>query len=355
MMKHYMRNYLSFILCLLFIVLPLAGCGSSVPSTSITITPKDKNIIVQDYTGMDGSAMMEFPEEWQRINQIKEQSNGKEIRLKRNQTVYLTIKMDPKKSNKQVNWSSSNEDIAKVDQDGKVTTFDKGGCAFIKAETPSGVSDALSISISKTQEEIVQDFIEAYSKKLDIATKEQALCLKNQIVNKANLFQGNLHQQLLDLSKKADEVPDNRTDQSNHTFPGSTKEKITDRARSLAQAYDFTFYYTVSYSTVKNDHDGVSHFSADSDQINKEMNQIQPVKTTTLNTQDELTDLMADMVHYCLLKRCEDHSINALSITVQETNVTGLYYTPQYQIQLYMGKVNEEIDPEGGYDFDAFD
>ena len=144
-------------MCLLLILLSLTGCDSNaqatdVQPTSITIVPEDENITVSDYSGMDGSAMTRLPKEYmQEIAQINEISNGRGIRLRRNQTVCLTLNTEPENSSKQATWSSSNEEIAKVDENGKVTTFDKGGYVFIKAEMPDGISNSLAITIPETQ------------------------------------------------------------------------------------------------------------------------------------------------------------------------------------------------------------
>lgn len=345
----YLKRCLSLILCLLLILLSLTGCDSNAQSTdvqptSITIIPKDESVKILDYSDLNtgGSAMAKFPEEYLRkIYQINEISNGRGIRLRRNQTVCLTLDTDPENSSKQATWSSSDEEIAKVDENGKVTTFDKGGYVFIKAEMPDGISNSLAITIPETQEQIVQNFIQNYSEKLDIATKEQAICLKNQILNKANLFKGDLHQQLIDLSKKADEVPDDREDSSNNFYPSVWEESISQDAEYLATKYNFTFFYTTEKR--------IGGFSDDSDEINSEFNQMQPVTITSLNTTSEVTDLIEDMIHYCFLQRCANPSINAISISAKKIN------SSQCEIKLYIGKVNENIDSEGGYDFDAFE
>lgn len=349
-MGRYLKRCLSLILCLLLILLSLTGCDSNaqatdVQPTSITIVPEDESVKVSDYSNADmiGYVMTKLSgEDTEEIFQACQISNGRAIWLRRNQTVCLTLNTYPEDSNKQATWSSSDEGIAKVDENGKVTTFDKGGVALIKAEMPNGVSDSVTINILKTQEQIVQSFIQNYSEKLDTATKEQAICLKGQILNKANLFRGDLHQQLIDLSKKADEVPDDREDSSENFYPAVEEEQVSRDAEYLAtDFFDFKFFSTTEKR--------IGGFSDDSDKINSEFNQMQPVTITSLNTKSEVSDLIADMIHYCLLQRCANPSINAINISAQKIN------SSQCEIKLYIGKVNENIDSEGGYDFDAFE
>ena len=137
-------------------------------------------------------------------------------------------------------------------------------------------------------------------------------------------------------------MPDDREDSSENFYPAVEEEQVSRDAEYLAtDFFDFKFFTTTEKR--------IGGFSDDSDKINSEFNQMQPVTITSLNTISEVSDLIEDMIHYCLLQRCANPSINAINISAQKIN------SSQYEIKLYIGKVNENIDLEGGYDFDAFE
>lgn len=75
------------------------------------------------------------------------------LNIEKNKSVQLYAELEPKEATNKVSWSSENEDIAKVDENGKITASAKLGETKIKAKTDNNVEAELQVTVKTTQRE----------------------------------------------------------------------------------------------------------------------------------------------------------------------------------------------------------
>ncbi len=81
------------------------------------------------------------------------------VSIPKNSVVQLTAALQPEGSEAEITWSSDNESLASVDENGKLTLYNEEGAATITAKTDNGLEAILTVDITKTEEELANEEI----------------------------------------------------------------------------------------------------------------------------------------------------------------------------------------------------